>query len=116
MAKRAAGLAMVALTTLALAGCKTGGQGTEAGRIDQQRLEAAESDPDNWLSYGRTYAEQRYSALDQINDGNIGELSLAWAVELDTNRGQEATPIVVDGVMYTSTAWSKVIALDAASG
>lgn len=87
-----------------------------AAKVDQARLEAAESDPDNWLSYGGTYAEQRYSTLDQINDANIGDLQLAWAVELDTNRGQEATPLVVDGVMYTSTAWSKVMALDAATG
>jgi PQQ-dependent dehydrogenase (methanol/ethanol family) len=85
-------------------------------RIDQARLEAAASDADNWLTYGRTYAEQRFSELAQVNDGNIGQLGLAWSVELDTARGQEATPIVVDGVMYTSTAWSKVLALDAATG
>ncbi|WP_428410268.1 PQQ-dependent dehydrogenase, methanol/ethanol family [Hyphococcus sp.] len=84
--------------------------------VDAARLSKAADDLDNWLSYGRTYAEQRYSPLDQINDENIDELGLAWAVELDTNRGQEATPIIVDGVMYVSTAWSKVMALDAATG
>ena len=88
----------------------------DAGQIDEARLLAAESDPDNWLGHGRTYAEQRYSPLDQVNDGNVGQLGLAFAVELDTNRGQEATPIVVDGVMYFSTAWSKVMAVDAATG
>ncbi|TPD60259.1 PQQ-dependent dehydrogenase, methanol/ethanol family [Emcibacter nanhaiensis] len=87
-----------------------------AGQVDQARLEQAETDVDNWLTYGRTWAEQRYSPLDQINSDNISNLSLAWAFELDTNRGQEATPIVVDGVMYFSTAWSKVVALDAATG
>lgn len=86
------------------------------GAVDEARLSNAASDLDNWLSYGRTYAEQRYSPLDQINDENIDELGLAWAVELDTNRGQEATPIIVDGVMYISTAWSKVMALNAATG
>ena len=54
--------------------------------------------------------------LTDINDGNVGQLSLAWSVDFDTNRGQEATPIVVDGVMYLSTAWSKVMAVEAATG
>jgi PQQ-dependent dehydrogenase (methanol/ethanol family) len=101
---------------LALAGCKGGAGDGGVARIDQARLEAAAGDADNWLTYGRTYAEQRFSELVQINDGNIGQLKLAWAVELDTARGQEATPIVVDGILYTSTAWSKVLALDAATG
>lgn len=84
--------------------------------VDDARLSRAESDADDWLSYGRTYSEQRFSPLAQINADNVGQLELAWFHDLDTNRGQEATPIVVDGVMYTSTAWSKVVALDAASG
>ncbi|MGZ3245564.1 MAG: PQQ-dependent dehydrogenase, methanol/ethanol family [Croceibacterium sp.] len=87
-----------------------------AGRIDQARLLGADKDLDNWLEYGRTYAEQRYSPLTQVNDGNVARLGLAFSVPLDTRRGQEATPIVVDGVMYFSTAWSKVMAVDAATG
>jgi quinohemoprotein ethanol dehydrogenase len=86
------------------------------GQIDQARLDQADTDDDNWLSYGHGYSEQRYSRLDQINDGTVKQLTLAWSAPLDTTRGQEATPIVVDGVMYTSTAWSKVMALDAATG
>src|SRR5687768_2126777 len=84
--------------------------------VDDARLARAESNADDWLSYGRTYNEQRFSSLQQINANNVGQLELAWFHDLDTNRGQEATPIVVDGVMYTSTAWSKVIALNAATG
>ncbi len=87
-----------------------------AGRIDQARLLGADKDVDNWLEYGRTYAEQRYSPLTQVNDGNVARLGLAFSVPLDTRRGQEATPIVVDGVMYFSTAWSKVMAVNAATG
>jgi len=87
-----------------------------AGWVDQARMLDAEGDGDNWLGHGRTWDEQRFSPLDQINSANVGQLALAFAVELDTNRGQEATPIVVDGVMYISTAWSKVMAVDAASG
>jgi len=84
--------------------------------IDGARIAAADSEPGNWLAHGRTYSEQRYSPLDQINAGNVANLGLAWYYDLDTNRGQEATPIVVDGVMFVSTAWSKVKALDAATG
>jgi len=119
MARHAAQLGTTALTIIALTLAACGGRDATRdgpGQIDQQRLDAAASDPDNWLTYGGTYAEQRYSTLDQINEGNVKQLGLAWAVELDTARGQEGTPIVVDGVMYTSTAWSKVIALNAATG
>jgi quinohemoprotein ethanol dehydrogenase len=86
------------------------------GKIDQDRLAHADSDLDNWLEHGRTWDEQRFSPLTQINAGNVSQLKLAWSVTLDTKRGQEATPIVVDGVMYTTTAWSKVLALNAATG
>jgi len=68
------------------------------------------------MTYGRTYDEQRFSLLNQINDHNVSGLGLAWYYDLDTNRGQEATPIVVDGVMYFTSAWSKVFALNAATG
>ncbi|MBS1091087.1 PQQ-dependent dehydrogenase, methanol/ethanol family [Gluconobacter sp. Dm-74] len=70
----------------------------------------------NWMSYGRSYSEQRFSPLDQINKDNVGQLKLAWHYDLDTNRGQEGTPLVVNGVMYATTNWSKMKALDAATG
>jgi PQQ-dependent dehydrogenase (methanol/ethanol family) len=101
---------------LALTGCDRAAAPQRFGDIDQARLDAADTDDDNWLAHGHGYAEQRYSRLDQINDSTVRQLGLAWSVELDTARGQEATPIVVDGVMYISTAWSKVMALDAATG
>ena len=77
---------------------------------------STDTDGDNWPSYGRSYSEQRFSPLKQINDQNVGQLGLAWHFDLDTHRGQEATPLVVDGVMYFTTAWSKVFALNAATG
>jgi quinohemoprotein ethanol dehydrogenase len=111
---------------LLCAACKnpgqtTGPQGnstvaTRAAAVDATRLTNADSDVNDWLTYGRTYSEQRFSPLKQINDGNIQQLSLAWSHDLDTRRGQEATPLVVDGVMYFTTAWSKVISVDAATG
>jgi PQQ-dependent dehydrogenase (methanol/ethanol family) len=79
-------------------------------------LTNAEQDSSNWLSYGRTYSEQRFSPLDGINKASIKDLGLAWSLDLDTHRGQEATPLVIDGVMYSTSAWSKVQAIDAASG
>ncbi len=69
-----------------------------------------------WLSYGRTYREQRFSPLDNINRDNIGELDLAWSFKFDTARGMEATPIVHNGVIYVSTGWSHVHALNARTG
>jgi alcohol dehydrogenase (cytochrome c)/quinohemoprotein ethanol dehydrogenase len=69
-----------------------------------------------WLSYGRDYAEQRFSPLDAINQASVGRLGLAWSVDLETARGQEATPLVHDGILYVTTAWSMVKAFDAATG
>jgi quinohemoprotein ethanol dehydrogenase len=84
--------------------------------VDGARIIGADQEPGNWMSHGRTYSEQRFSPLKEINERNIGELGLAWYYDLDTDRGQEATPIVVDGVMYFTSAWSKVFALNAATG
>jgi len=86
------------------------------GWVDAQRIRNADAEPGNWLAHGRTWSEQRFSPLDDINESNVGELGLAWHFDLDTNRGQQASPIVVDGVMYTTSAWSKVQVLDAATG
>ena len=68
------------------------------------------------MSHGRTYSEQRFSPLDKINAQTVGQLGLAWSLDLDTHRGQEATPLIIDGVMYSTSAWSKVQAIDAATG
>jgi quinohemoprotein ethanol dehydrogenase len=110
--KRAAVAAGLAVLALGLAAAR---RAEGPARVDQARLEAAEKNAE-WLSYGRTYSEQRFSPLDQINAGTAGKLGLAWTGEFDTDRGQEATPIVVDGVLYTSTAWSHVHAFDAKTG
>jgi len=84
--------------------------------IDTARIIAANSEPGNWLSTGRTYDEQRYSPLSQINDENVGELGLAWYWDTGTTRGLEATPIVVDGTMFSTGSWSVVWAHDAKTG
>ena len=101
-----------ALTVL-LAAC--GQAGSKGGRVDGQRLASATGNGE-WLAVGRTYDEQRYSPLDKINISNVKDLGLSWYYEFDTDRGQEATPVMVDGVLYTTTAWSKVYAFDARTG
>jgi quinohemoprotein ethanol dehydrogenase len=84
--------------------------------VDAARLGKAASEPGQWLTVGRTTDEQRYSPLKQINTDNVKQLSLAWYLDFDSNRGQEATPLAIDGVLYFSTAWSKVKAVDARTG
>jgi len=109
---------LAALTVLP--GCRSHHEQSDhdlpAGDVNESRLVGADPDPANWMTYGRTYSEQRFSPLNQINDQNVSQLGLAWYFDLDTHRGQEATPVVVDGGMYFTSAWSKVFALDAASG
>jgi alcohol dehydrogenase (cytochrome c)/quinohemoprotein ethanol dehydrogenase len=88
-----------------------------AAAIDAARLTAADKEAGNWMSYGRTYDEQRFSPLQQVTAGNVAQLGLAWHYDLDAvHRAQESTPLVIDGVMYVTTAWSKVVALDARTG
>ncbi|HEY3951183.1 PQQ-dependent dehydrogenase, methanol/ethanol family [Phenylobacterium sp.] len=87
-----------------------------AAAVDSARLLAADSEPGTWMATGRTYSEQRYSPLTGINKANVGKLGLAWYADVDTERGQESTPVVVDGVLYFTTAWSKVFAYDAKTG
>jgi len=86
------------------------------GQIDDQRIVDADSEPGNWLAYGRTYEEQRFSPLTQITKENVKDLGLAWFKDMGTNRALESTPIVVDGTMFLTSTWSRVYALDALTG
>ena len=87
-----------------------------AAAVTAERLINADNEPGSWLAAGRDYREQRFSPLDQINDTNVSKLGLAWYADIDTERGQESTPVVVDGVMYLTTAWSMVKAYDIRTG
>ena len=84
--------------------------------VDDAALQNADQDQGNWLMYGRTYDDHRYSTLNQINEQNAGKLGVAWSFELGSTRGLEATPLVEDGVMYTTGTWSVVFAIDAKTG
>jgi quinohemoprotein ethanol dehydrogenase len=106
-------LPLLVPTALVLSGCGSS-EGVRA--IDDERLVEADRDTANWLMYGRTYDEQRFSPLRQINESNVHRLGLVWSRELGTTRGLEATPLVVDGVIYTTGSWSVVYAIDARTG
>lgn len=84
--------------------------------VNGARISGARATPEDWLTYGGTYDEQRHSLLASVNTDNVSELGVAWTYDLSTARGVEATPIVVDGVMYVTSAWSVVHALDAKTG
>ncbi|MFN0109569.1 MAG: PQQ-dependent dehydrogenase, methanol/ethanol family [Blastocatellia bacterium] len=93
------------------------GQANKPGNITVARIISEEkADKGNWLAHGRTFNEQRFSPLKQVNDQNVAQLGLAWHYKLDVDRGLEATPIVVDGVMFTTGVWSVVYALDVRDG
>jgi len=75
----------------------------------------ARATPD-WPSHGLDYAETRHSRLDRIHAGNVKDLGLVWSYNLESTRGVEATPLVVDGIMYVTASWSIVHAIDARTG
>jgi quinohemoprotein ethanol dehydrogenase len=92
-----------------------------AGWIDKERLLKADQDPLNWISLGGNFKQQHYSPLADITAENVSTLGLAWSYDARSRRGRvqrglEATPIVVDGTLYTSGAWGVVYALDAKTG
>ena len=87
---------------------------TEA--VDDEVLKNAGNDQDNWLTHGNSYEEDRFSKLNQINKETVQLLDLAWSLDMGTKRGVEASPIVVDGIMYLTGPWSKVFAVDGRKG
>lgn len=85
------------------------------GKVDGALL-ATGGDGRDWAMTGFNYSEARYSPLTQVNAGNVGKLGLAWFADMPDARGQEATPVVIDGKMFVTGPWSKVFAFDAVSG
>lgn len=86
-------------------------------RIDNETLRKAANNGDEWLSYGHDYTEQHYSPLKQVDTSNVNRLGLSWYFQTDSQPGtEEATPIVANGVMYFSTSWDGLYAVDARTG
>jgi quinohemoprotein ethanol dehydrogenase len=86
----------------------------KAADVNAERL--ARGDPDQWLTPGRDANGTYYSPLQDINAGDVARLGFAWDYRLGTNRGQESTPLVIDGVMYATSNFGRVYALDATTG
>jgi quinohemoprotein ethanol dehydrogenase len=84
--------------------------------IDGKAIEANAAKTRDWPTIGLDYAETRFSKLKQINADNVKNLGLKWTYNLESVRGVEATPLVVDGIMYESASWSVVHAIDARTG
>ncbi len=85
-------------------------------RIDGAAIQANRASSRDWPSHGLDYAETRFSRLMGIDTGNVQRLGLAWTYDLESSRGVEATPLVVDGIMYVTASWSIVHAVDARTG
>jgi len=85
--------------------------------IDDDTLKKAGQTGDDWLTYGLNQAETRFSPLTEITTANVSRLGLAWSYEVGPGGGgQEATPLVANGTIYSITNWSVVFAVDARTG
>ena len=89
---------------------------TVTSGVDSASIRANTATSKDWPTIGLDYAETRFSKLNQINTNNVKNLGLVWSYSLDSSRGVEATPVVVDGIMYQTASWSVVHAIDARSG
>jgi alcohol dehydrogenase (cytochrome c) len=85
-------------------------------QVSNERLLRASEEPQNWITYSGTYASQRYSTLRQINAANVKTLEQKWIFQAESLEKFEATPLVVDGIMYLTQAPSDAVALDAKTG
>jgi quinohemoprotein ethanol dehydrogenase len=89
---------------------------TVTSAVDGAMVRANTATSDDWPTIGLDYAETRFSKLHMINSDNVRGLGLVWSYSLDSSRGVEATPVVVDGIMYQTASWSVVHAIDARTG
>ena len=117
------GAASAALLGLALSTHATSAEDLTPARIkaatsavDSAMIEANTATSQDWPTIGLDYAETRFSKLGKINSENVKDLGLVWSYSLESERGIEATPVVVDGIMYQTGPWSIVHAIDARSG
>ena len=85
-------------------------------RIDSQSIRDNARSSKDWPSYGMDYSETRFSKLRQLDTANVKRLGLVWSYDLESTRGVESTPVVVDGIMYVTASWSVVHAVDVRTG
>jgi PQQ-dependent dehydrogenase (methanol/ethanol family) len=113
----------LALSVAGIAGCTLDERAappasavSSAANVTATRLAKAASEPGQWMTYGGTYSEQRFSPLKQIDSGNVAGLGLQWFADYETNQNQYGSPLYIDGVIYVSTARNVVHAFDAKTG
>ena len=107
------GMLRTAVLALALSGSALA---AASAQVPFERLRGAAEEPQNWLTYSGGYFGQRYSELDQIAPDNVGDLELQWVYQAPVMGPWQASPIVVDGVMYLSQRPNDIVALDARTG
>jgi alcohol dehydrogenase (cytochrome c) len=90
--------------------------GSLSAQVTNDQLLHAQNNPNDWLTYSGGYSSQRYSTLNQITPANVKNLELQWVLQSRSLEKNEATPLVVNGIMYTVQAPNDVVALDAATG
>src|SRR5437879_369679 len=116
-ARRIFSLAVVIVAIgVAIALHSSADSGVKPGDVNESRIDAEAVTGTNWLVNGRTNDSKHFSPLKQINDQNIGNLSLAWYLDYDGKMGIVSEPIVVDGVIYVSAPLSKIYAVEASTG
>src|SRR5450631_2940429 len=86
------------------------------GNVSEARVLAEASNGRNWLVNGGNFGSQHFSSLKQITDKNVGNLGLAWYLDIDSPMGMASEPIVVDGTIYVTASLDRVYAVDAVSG
>src|SRR6476619_8005736 len=84
--------------------------------VTDDMLLNADKDASNWLLYGRDYQTTRYSPLKQVNKDNVKKLHPVWNLSFGVLEGQDSQAVVVNGTIYVTTSFNKVIAVDATSG
>jgi len=105
------------LIAIALAWALSAAAGhADSGLVDDARLLGAPGDPANWVTYGRDYSNQRFSTLDRIDAANVADLVPRWLYQSSVSGTFQATPIVVDGIMFLSLPFNHVVAVDARTG
>ena len=88
----------------------------KAGNVSEARVLAEASQGRNWLVNGGNFSSQHFSPLKQVTDRNVGNLGLAWYLDIDSPMGMASEPIVVDGTIYVTASLDRVYAVDAVSG
>jgi PQQ-dependent dehydrogenase (methanol/ethanol family) len=100
----------------AAAAASTSTAAHSAANVTAERLAKAAKEPGQWMTYGGTYSEQRFSTLKKIDATNVSGLGLQWFADYETNQNQHGSPLYIDGVIYVSTARNVVHAFDGKTG